>query len=118
MFSYEILNDGKYHTVQLLSVMKNFTLRVDGGLARSIVNEGDNEFLQVEDQLLFLLVLISHHIISFPGSQVNVPGWCLRADWGAGVEAVASKKRHQFQRMSQRGQSHLAFYHVPPSRWK
>ena len=58
MFSYEILSDGQYHRVELLSIKKNFTLRVDGGLARSIVNEGDNEFLQVEDQLFFLLVLI------------------------------------------------------------
>ena len=47
MFSYEILSDGQYHRVELLSIKKNFTLRVDGGLARSIVNEGDNEFLQV-----------------------------------------------------------------------
>ena len=60
MFSYEILSDGQYHRVELLSIKKNFTLRVDGGLARSIVNEGDNEFLQVEDQLFFLLVLIMY----------------------------------------------------------
>ena len=29
MFSYEILNDGKYHTVQLLSVMKVKNTLVD-----------------------------------------------------------------------------------------
>lgn len=51
MFSYEILSDGKYHQVELLSIKKNFTLRVDGGLARSIVNEGDNEFLQVHSSM-------------------------------------------------------------------
>ena len=51
MFSYEILNDGKYHTVQLLSVMKNFTLVVDGGMARSIVNEGDNDYLKVHTSM-------------------------------------------------------------------
>ena len=51
MFSYEILNDGKYHTVQFLSVMKNFTLKVDGGMARSIVNEGDNDFLKVHKSM-------------------------------------------------------------------
>ena len=51
MFSYEILSDGKYHRVELLSIKKNFTLRVDGGLARSIVNEGDNEFLQVRNSM-------------------------------------------------------------------
>ena len=73
MFSYEILNDGQYHTVQvlyctvlyctilhctilyhtvqLLSVSKNFTLRVDGGMARSIVNEGDNDYLAVHTSM-------------------------------------------------------------------
>ena len=43
MFSYEILSDGRYHRVELIAVKKNFTLRVDGGLARSIVNDGKNE---------------------------------------------------------------------------
>ena len=36
LLSYEILSDGKYHKVELLAVKKNFTLRVDGGLARYI----------------------------------------------------------------------------------
>ena len=43
MFSYELLSDGEYHMVEMLAVKKKFTLRVDGGLARSIVNEGENE---------------------------------------------------------------------------
>jgi slit protein 2 len=34
MFSYELMSDGKYHRVELLAVKTNFTLRVDGGLAR------------------------------------------------------------------------------------
>ena len=34
MFSYELVADGHYHTVELLAVKKNFTLRVDNGLAR------------------------------------------------------------------------------------
>jgi slit protein 2 len=33
--------------VELLAVKKNFTLRVNGGLARSIVNEGSKEFLKL-----------------------------------------------------------------------
>ena len=45
MFSYELLSDGEYHRVEMLAVKKKFTLRVDGGLARSIVNEGDNEYM-------------------------------------------------------------------------
>jgi hypothetical protein len=36
MFSYELMSDGKYHRVELLAVKTNFTLRVDGGLARYI----------------------------------------------------------------------------------
>jgi len=51
MFSYEILSDGRYHRVELLAIKKNFTLRVDGGLARSIVNEGDNDFLSVHKSM-------------------------------------------------------------------
>lgn len=51
MFSYELVADGNYHTVEILAIKKNFTLRVDGGLARSIVNEGPNEFLNVRSPL-------------------------------------------------------------------
>jgi len=35
----------------LLAVKKNFTLRVDGGLARSIVNEGLNDYLSVHSSM-------------------------------------------------------------------
>ena len=45
MFSYELVSDGEYHRVEMLAIKKKFTLRVDGGLARSIVNEGENEFM-------------------------------------------------------------------------
>lgn len=51
MFSYELIADGQYHTVEILSIKKKFTLRVDGGLARSIVNEGDNEYLNVRSSM-------------------------------------------------------------------
>ena len=34
MFSYELVSDGHYHTVEVLAVKKKFTLRVDDGLAR------------------------------------------------------------------------------------
>jgi len=51
MFSYELLSDGKYHMVELLAIKKNFTLRVDGGLARSIVNEGENDYLTVHNSM-------------------------------------------------------------------
>ena len=40
MFSYEVLNDDKQHIVELLLEGKNLTMRVDGGLARSLINLG------------------------------------------------------------------------------
>lgn len=43
--------DGKYHVVELLSIKKNFTLRVDKGLARSIINQGEQEFLRLTSPL-------------------------------------------------------------------
>lgn len=39
--------DGQYHTAELLAIKKNFTLRVDRGLARSIINEGSKDFLRL-----------------------------------------------------------------------
>lgn len=47
MYSFEMVADGKYHCVELLAIKKNFTLRVDRGLARSIINEGSNDFLKL-----------------------------------------------------------------------
>lgn len=37
----------RYHLVELLAIKKNFTLRVDRGLARSIINEGTKDFLKL-----------------------------------------------------------------------
>lgn len=45
--SYELVSDEKEHTVELLSERQNFTLRVDSGLARSMVNAGEMEYLEV-----------------------------------------------------------------------
>lgn len=39
--------DGEYHIAELIAIKKNFTLRVDRGLARSIINEGSKEFLRL-----------------------------------------------------------------------
>lgn len=47
MYSFEMVADGKYHVVELLAIRKNFTLRVDRGLARSIINEGSKEYLKL-----------------------------------------------------------------------
>ncbi|XP_045782105.1 protein slit [Maniola jurtina] len=48
MYSFEMVSDGNYHKAELLAVKKNFTLRVDDGPARSIINEGSNEYLRLE----------------------------------------------------------------------
>lgn len=37
----------RYHMVELLANKKNFTLRVDRGQARSIINEGTKEYLKL-----------------------------------------------------------------------
>ncbi|XP_041968519.1 protein slit isoform X2 [Aricia agestis] len=48
MYSFEMVSDGGYHKAELLAVRKNFTLRVDDGPARSIINEGSKEYLRLE----------------------------------------------------------------------
>ena len=44
MFSYAVLNDDRQHAVELLLDGKNLTMRVDGGLARSLINLGSKVF--------------------------------------------------------------------------
>ncbi|KAF4517658.1 hypothetical protein B566_EDAN002890 [Ephemera danica] len=51
MYSFEQVSDGQYHTAELLAIKKNFTLRVDNGRARSIINEGEREFLRLTSPL-------------------------------------------------------------------
>ncbi|XP_025196872.1 protein slit [Melanaphis sacchari] len=51
MYSFEMVADGKQHMVELLSIRKNFTLRVDGGVARSIINEGSRDYLRLTSPL-------------------------------------------------------------------
>lgn len=51
MYSFEMVTDGKYHIVELLAIKKNFTLRVDHGLARSIINEGPKDYLKLSTSL-------------------------------------------------------------------
>ncbi|XP_053623497.1 protein slit isoform X2 [Plodia interpunctella] len=48
MYSFEMVSDGKYHKAELIAIKKNFTLRVDDGPARSIINEGSKEYLRLE----------------------------------------------------------------------
>lgn len=46
-----MVNDGLWHTIELLTVKQNFTLRIDHGTARFIVNNGVNEYLQTTSPL-------------------------------------------------------------------
>ena len=50
-YSFEMVSDGKYHMAELIAIKKNFTLRVDRGLARSIINEGARDFLHLTTSL-------------------------------------------------------------------
>ncbi|XP_044761179.1 protein slit isoform X1 [Coccinella septempunctata] len=47
MYSFEMVSDGKYHVAELIAIKKNFTLRVDRGLARSIINDGSKDYLRL-----------------------------------------------------------------------
>lgn len=51
MYSFEMVSDGKYHVVELLAIKKNFTMRVNRGMARSIINEGAQEYLRLTTPL-------------------------------------------------------------------
>lgn len=42
-----MVSDGHYHTAELIAIKQNFTLRVDRGLARSIINDGSIEYLRL-----------------------------------------------------------------------
>lgn len=46
-FSFEMVSDGQYHVAELIAIKKNFTLRVDRGLARSIINDGSKDYLRL-----------------------------------------------------------------------
>ncbi|XP_070212275.1 protein slit-like isoform X2 [Littorina saxatilis] len=50
MFSYERVDDGKSHTLEMLIDGKNYTMTIDdNGPPRTIVNEGPNTYLRVQD---------------------------------------------------------------------
>lgn len=51
MFSYEQVADGDYHKVELLVAKQNFTMRIDGGRSRTIINNGENEYIELDTSL-------------------------------------------------------------------
>ena len=51
MFSYEQISDGQPHTIELLLTGKNLTMVIDGGLPRTIINEGDRTQMELDEPL-------------------------------------------------------------------
>ncbi|KPM08905.1 slit protein-like protein 3 [Sarcoptes scabiei] len=53
MFSYEQVDDGRFHQVYFELNKKNFTMIVDGGHSRSIINEGEQDYMKSSNYSLF-----------------------------------------------------------------
>ena len=45
------LSSGAWHLVELIAAGKNMTMRVDGGTARTIINDGEHQFMELEEPL-------------------------------------------------------------------
>ncbi|XP_033756353.1 protein slit-like isoform X1 [Pecten maximus] len=53
IFSYVEVNDDRIHYIELMLNRRNFTMRVDGGVSRSVVNQGNRDFLDINDDVYF-----------------------------------------------------------------
>lgn len=51
LFSYEKINDGELHTLEMVMVKKNFSMKIDGGQRRTIINQGDREYMEQEEPM-------------------------------------------------------------------
>ena len=51
IFSFTKVDDDKFHTIELLVHQRNFTLRVDGGISRTVVNEGSHQYLDADEDM-------------------------------------------------------------------
>ncbi|KAK3600848.1 hypothetical protein CHS0354_014213 [Potamilus streckersoni] len=51
VFSFVKVDDDNLHTLELLLHLKNFTMRVDGGYPHTVINQGNNQYLDVDDDL-------------------------------------------------------------------
>ena len=50
-----VLLTGEWHVVELMAAGRNMTMRVDGGAARTIINDGDqHQFSELSEQPLYL----------------------------------------------------------------
>ena len=51
LHSYEVVSDGRWHRIEVITLKQNFTLKVNDGLPRSIVNDGSREYLETDSPL-------------------------------------------------------------------
>lgn len=51
IFSYELLSDDRPHAVQMLLHGRNLTMQIDGGVSRSVLNDGAKDRLRVSRAL-------------------------------------------------------------------
>ncbi|XP_052772750.1 protein slit-like isoform X2 [Mya arenaria] len=51
LFSFTKIDDDQFHTIELLVSQRNFTMRVDSGVPRTVINEGDHQYLAVDDDM-------------------------------------------------------------------
>lgn len=51
IFSFTKVDDDKHHKLELLVHQHNFTMRVDGGFPRTVINQGSNQYLDVDGDL-------------------------------------------------------------------
>ena len=51
IFSFTKVDDDKRHKLELLVHQHNFTMRVDGGFPRTVINQGSNQYLDVDGDL-------------------------------------------------------------------
>ena len=51
IISYELLSDNRPHAVRLLLDGRNLTMQIDGGLSRSVLNDGAKDRLRVSRSL-------------------------------------------------------------------
>ena len=51
IYSFKEVSNDKVHRVQLVIQRRNITMKIDDGLDRSVVNKGENEYLDIKDDM-------------------------------------------------------------------
>lgn len=53
IFSFMEVNDDRIHVIELLLERRNITMRVDNGISRTVLNQGNQDFLNVTEDVYF-----------------------------------------------------------------